>query len=86
MLEDKIQKQLCDTILPLFEMWKAEADWTEEEATVMYHKLFDPEKPCDLVIQDIMADKFGKEFLYYHRKKISRLYKSARKKLNKVLP
>lgn len=86
MLESKIQEQICETIQPLFDIWKEQAKWTEEEATVMYHKLFDPEKPCDFVIQDIMADKFGKEFLYYHRKKISRLYRSARKKLNKVLP
>lgn len=86
MLEDKIQKQICDTILPLFEIWKKDAGWTDEESLVMYHKVFDAEKPCDIVIQDIMADTFGKEFLYYHKRKINRIYKSARKKLNKILP
>ena len=86
MLEEKIQTEICNTIAPLFDIWKEQAQWTEEEAIVMYHKLFDAEKPCDIVIQDIMADKFGKEFLYYHKRKINRLYKSARKKLNKILP
>lgn len=86
MLESKIQECICEQIEPLFEVWKREANWTEEEALVMYHKLFDAEKPNDLTIQEIMADTFKKEFLYYHTRKINRLYKSARKKLNKVLP
>lgn len=86
MLEYKIQDQLCKQIMPLFEIWKSEAKWTDEESTVIYHKLLDAEKPDDLTIQAILADKFGKEILYYHRIKISRIYRSARKKLNKILP
>lgn len=84
MLEDKIQAKICDTIMPLFDIWKEQANWTEEEAIVMYHKLFDSEKPDDYTILDILSDKFGKTYCY-HRMKVNRLYKSARRKLNKIL-
>lgn len=86
MLEDKIQASICETIMPLYEIWKSKANWTDEEALVIYHKLFDSEKPSDIVIQDILADTFGKSYLYYHPRKINRIFKSARKKLNKILP
>lgn len=86
MIEPKITKAICDEILPLFEYWKSKTNWTAEEELVIYHKLFDSEKPDDLTIQDILADKFGKEYQYYHKRKINRIYKSARKKLNKILP
>lgn len=86
MIESKIQKAICDEIEPLYDIWKREAKWTDEEAVVMYHKLFDFEKPDDKTIQYILADKFGKEYVYYHKIKIHRIYKRARKKLNKILP
>lgn len=86
MIEPKIQKAICDEIEPLYDIWKREANWTAEEAVVMYHKLFDFEKPDDLTIRDILADKLGKEYLYYHPYKIVRIYRKARKKLNKILP
>ena len=86
MLESKIQEAICEQIQPLFDIWKAQANWTEEESIVIYHKIFDPEKPDDITIQDILADKCVKNFLYYHPRKINRIYKSARKKLNKILP
>ena len=84
MLENKIQEKLCDAIMPLFEIWKEEAKWNEEESIVMYHKLFDSEKPDDNTILDILSDKLGKNYCY-HRMKINRIYKSARRKLNKIL-
>jgi len=84
--EPKINKAICERIEPLFDIWKREAGWTEEEACVMYHKLFDEEKPNEETIQDILADEFDKGYEYYHRTKIHRLYKRAKKKLNKVLP
>ncbi len=84
--EPKIRKVICKTIEPLFEIWKREANWTEVEACVMYHKLFDEEMPTDEVIKDILADEFDKSFEYYHRTKVSKIYRRARKKLNKVLP
>lgn len=86
MIEEKISKAICDQIEPLYEIWKREAKWTDEEAIVVYHKLFDPEKPSDLTIQDILADELGQEYLFYHQRKIHRIYKRARKKLNKILP
>lgn len=86
MIEPKIQKVICDEIEPLFEIWKNQANWTDEESIVVYHKLFDFEKPDDETIKFILADKLGKEYLYYHTRKINRIYKSARKKLNKILP
>lgn len=86
LLESKIQDAICEKIQPLFEEWKNVAGWTEEEAFVMYHKLFNASKPNDLEIQKILADKFSRHFAYYHRIKINRIYNSARKKLYKVLP
>ena len=78
MLESKIQKEICDKIMPLFDVWKQDAKWTEEEAIVMYHKLFDNEKPDDETIQCILADKLNKDYLYYHKRKINRIYKISR--------
>lgn len=86
MIEYKISKAICDKIEPLYDIWKREAGWTEEEAVVIYHKLFDAEKPDDLTIRDILADEFGRQYQFYHQRKIHRIYKSARKKLNKILP
>lgn len=86
MIEPKIQEKICEKIEPLFEEWKEQAKWTDEEAIVMWHKLFDSEKPNDEVIQYELADKLGKEYLYFHVRKINRIYRKARRKLNKILP
>lgn len=86
MIEAKIQNAICKEIEPLYDIWKKEAKWTDEEAIVMFHKLFDSDKPDDLTILDILADNLGKEYLYYHKRKVNRIYRSARKKLNKILP
>lgn len=86
MIEEKIAQAICEQIEPLYEVWKREANWTEAEAIVMYHKLFDAERPDDFTIRAILADNLGKEYQYYHIRKINRIYKSARKKLNKILP
>lgn len=86
MIEYKISKAICDKIEPLFDIWKREAGWTEEEAIVIYHKLFDPEHPNELTIIDILADELGDVYKYYNRIKVVRIYKKARKKLNKILP
>lgn len=86
MIEPKIQKVICDEIKPLFDIWKENANWTNEESIVMYHKLFDPEKPNDLTILKILAEKLGNEYKYFHERKINRIYKTARRKLNKILP
>ena len=86
MIEPKITEAICKEIEPLFDIWKREANWTKEEAIVMYHKLFDPERPDDLTILDILADKVGKEYSYYHKIKVHRIYNRARKKLNRILP
>ena len=71
---------------PLFVEWRERAGWTDEEAFVIFHKLFNPSKPTDLEIQKKMAEEFSAHFSYYHRIKINRIYNSARKKLNKILP
>lgn len=86
MIEHKIQDAICKELEPLYDIWKRESKWTEEEAIVMYHKLFDSDKPDDLTILSILADNLGKEYLYYHKRKVNRIYRSARKKLNKILP
>lgn len=84
--EYKINKAICNQIEPLYDIWKREAGWTEEEAIVIYHKLFDPEKTNEQTIMDILADELGNIYKYYNRVKIVRIYKRARKKLNKILP
>lgn len=86
LLENKIQNVLCETIKPLFEEWKQNAGWTEEEAFVVYHKLFNADKPNDAMIQRMLAEKFSMHFSYYHKIKINRIYQKARKKLFKILP
>ena len=86
MVEPKIQEAICKQIEPLYEIWKSKAGWTEEEALVIFYKLFDPDKPNDLVLRDILADELDKSIQYYHERKINRIYKSARRKLNKILP
>lgn len=86
MLENKIQTEICNQIMPLFEIWKSKANWTNAEAVVIYCKLFDAEKPTEEVIRYILADEVDKSYQYYDKRKINRLYKSARKKLNKILP
>ena len=84
--EPKINKAISEKIEPLYDVWKREANWTDEEAIVMYHKLFDEEKPDESTIRDILADKLDKSYQYYNRIKIYRIYKRAKKKLNKILP
>lgn len=86
MIEPKIHKAMSQQVQPLFDIWKEDAGWTDEEADVMWYKLFDTEQRCDIEIQDILARKYGTSFLYYHQRKINRIYQSARKKLNKILP
>lgn len=86
MIEYKIQEAICREIEPLYKDWYENAGWTNEEAIVIYHKLFDAEKPDDATIQYILADKVNKSLEYYHKRKVNRIYKSARKKLNKILP
>lgn len=84
--EPKIQKAICEKIEPLFETWKRQANLDEEESLVLYLKLFDPEKPNDITIRDILADKLHKSYEFYHERKIHRIFKKARKKINKILP
>lgn len=84
--EPKVTKAIIEHIEPLFDVWKRDACLNEEESIVLYHKLFDPEKPDDLTIRDILADKIDKKYQYYHIIKIRRIYKKARNKLNKILP
>lgn len=86
MIEPKIQEKICEQIEPLYETWKREAKWTDEEAIVMWFKLFDSEKPSDEAIQYELADRLGTEYLHYHIRKINRIYRKARKKLNAILP
>lgn len=86
MIEYKIQEAICKEIEPLYKEWCENAGWTEEEAIVMYHKLFDAEKPDDTTIQYILADKICKSMEHYHKRKVNRIYRSARRKLNKILP
>ncbi len=84
--EPKIQKAICEKIEPLFDIWKRKANLSDEESVVVYAKLFDPEKPNDITIRDILADKLNKSYEFYHERKIHRIFKKARKKINKILP
>lgn len=87
MLEFKIEKAICEQLKPLYEIWEKQAGWSKEESIVMYHKLFDPEKPNEKLILDILADKLeNKSYEYYYERKIHRIYKKARQKLIKILP
>lgn len=86
MLEYKIEKAICDQLMPLYEVWKEKAGWNTEEKIVMFHKLFDPERPSEKVILDILADSTNdKSYVFYYERKIHRIYKKAREKLNKIL-
>lgn len=84
--EPKINKAISEKIEPLYEVWKREANWTEEEAIVMYHRLFDETKPNDTEILKSLTKQLKKNFVFYDRTKVSKIYKKARKKLNKILP
>ena len=84
--EPKINKAISEKIEPLYDVWKREANWTEEEAIVMYHKLFDDEKPDDLTILDILADEIDVKYKFYHKTIITKIYRKAKRKLNKILP
>ena len=86
MIEEKIQKELCKQIEPLFEIWKSEAQWTDEEALVMFHKLFNADKPSEDEIHKFLVLEFGEKYRYYNARFINRIYRKARKKLNKILP
>lgn len=86
MIEQKIQEAICKEIEPLFDIWKEQAKWTDAEACVVYHKLFDSEKPDDETILCILADEIDKSYQYYNVKLVGRIYRKARKKLNKILP
>lgn len=84
--EPKIQKALSERIEPLFEIWKRKANLTDEEALVVYHKIFDPESPSTQTICDILADKLDRAYEFYHERKIRRIFQRARKKIDKILP
>lgn len=86
--EPKIQKAISEKIEPLFEIWKRKANLTDEEALVVYYKIFSPESSelNTKTIQDILADKLDKSYEFYHERKIRRIFQRARKKINKILP
>lgn len=84
-MENKIYKKITTKISPLFEEWKQKANWTKEEEFVVYHKLFNPRKPTDVEIQRLMSNEFGQQFLFYHRRKINRIFNSAKEKILKIL-
>lgn len=83
---DKIREALSKKIEPLYQEWRAVADWTAEEEFVFFHKIFNPEKPTDAEIQRMMSIQFGRHYMFYHRRKINRILNSAKKKVFKILP
>lgn len=86
MIEYEIEKAICEQIMPLYNIWKEKAGWNEEESIVMFHKLFDPEKPNEKTILEILADSTkDKSYEFYYERKIHRIYKRARQKLIKIL-
>ena len=83
--EPKIRKAICDKIMPLFEEWKRAANLTPEESIVIRCKFFDAEMPNETTIQYILADEFDKSYEFYYRSKIHRIFKRAKRKINKIL-
>lgn len=76
-MKDKISDKIIDEIAPLYEVWSKEAKLNYLEAKVLYHKLFDPNKPTEIEIA---------EYLHYEERTIRRIWKRVRHKIYKILP
>lgn len=74
---DKILKAITEIASPLYKEWKENCNLTDEEAVVVYHKLFNPKKPTNEEIAEI---------IHWDIRTVSRRYKSARNKIFKYLP
>lgn len=83
---DKVREAISKQIEPLYEEWRSLADWTAEEEFVFFHKVFDANKPTDADIQKMMSVRFGRHYLFYHSRKINRIFNSAKRKVFKIIP
>lgn len=76
-MKDKINDAIINEISPLFEVWKNDAKLNETESLVLYHKLFNPDKPTEMDIADLLG---------YEERTIRRIWKKVRNKIYKIIP
>lgn len=76
-MKDKISDLIINEIAPLYKIWTEEAKLDELESKVLYHKLFNKEKPTEIEIA---------EMLHYEERTIRRIWKKVRHKIYKILP
>lgn len=76
-MKDKISDLIINEIAPLYKIWVENAKLDEIESKVLYHKLFNPNKPTETDIAELLC---------YEERTIRRIWKRVRHKLYKILP
>ena len=76
-MKDKINEFIAHEIAPLYNLWVREAQLNEIESEVLYHKLFNPEKPTECDIADMLC---------YEERTIRRIWRKVRNKIYKIIP
>lgn len=76
-MKDKISDLIIKEIIPLYKIWIEMAKLDEFESKVLYHKLFNPNKPTETDIADMLG---------YEERTIRRIWKKVRNKIYKILP
>ena len=76
-MKDKISDLIIKEITPLYKIWIETAKLDDIESKVLFHKLFNPNKPTEADIADILG---------YEERTIRRIWKKVRNKIYKILP
>ena len=76
-MKDKISDLSINEIAPLYKVWTDEAKLDKTESDVLYHKLFNPNKPTEIEIAEMLG---------YEERTIRRIWKKVRNKIYKILP
>ena len=76
-MKDKISDLIIKEITPLYKIWIETANLNDIESKVLFHKLFNPNKPTETDIADILG---------YEERTIRRIWKKVRNKIYKILP
>ena len=54
-MKDKISDLIINEIAPLYKVWTDEAKLDKTESDVLYHKLFNPNKPTEIEIAEMLG-------------------------------
>lgn len=76
-MKDKISDLIIKEITPLYKIWIETANLNDIESKVLFHKLFNPNKPTETDIADMLS---------YEERTIRRIWKKVRNKIYKILP